>query len=74
MLRHSTATHLFQAGADMAVIALRPGHESLETAHVYVEADPATKKRALAKLAPMPPGMPARYRPGDTLMAFLAAL
>lgn len=74
VLRHSTAMHLFQAGVDMAVIALWLGHESLETTHVYVEADLATKERALDKLAPIPPGTPARYRPDDKLLAFLAAL
>jgi len=74
VLRHSTAMHLFQAGVDMAVIALWLGHESLETTHVYMEADLATKERALEKLAPMPPGTPARYRPDDKLLAFLAAL
>jgi hypothetical protein len=51
--------HLFQAGVDMAVIALWLGHESLETTHVYVEADLATKERALEKLAPMPVCPPA---------------
>ena len=54
VLRHSTAMHLFQAGVDMAVVALWLGHESLETTHVYIEADLATKERALNKLAPMP--------------------
>ena len=73
VLRHSTAMHLFQAGVDMAVIALWLGHESLETTHVYVEADLATKERALAKLAPMP-GTTARFRPDDKLLAFLTAL
>jgi len=73
VLRHSTAMHLFQAGVDMAVIALWLGHESLETTHVYVEADLATKERALEKLAPIP-GMPARYRADDKLLAFLANL
>lgn len=73
VLRHSTAMHLFQAGVDMAVIALWLGHESLETTHVYVEVDLATKERALAKLAPMP-GTTARFRPDDKLLAFLAAL
>jgi site-specific recombinase XerD len=73
VLRHSTAMHLFQSGVDMAVIALWLGHESLETTHVYVEADLATKERALEKLAPMP-GMPARYRADDKLLTFLAAL
>ena len=74
MLRHSTAMHLFQAGVDMAVIALWLGHESLETTHVYVEADLATKEQALDKLAPMPPGTPVRYHPDDKLLAFLEAL
>jgi len=73
VLRHSTAMHLFQAGVDMAVIALWLGHESLETTHIYVEADLATKERALEKLAPMP-SMPARYRADDKLLAFLATL
>jgi integrase/recombinase XerD len=73
VLRHSTAMHLFQAGVDMAVIALWLGHESLETTHVYVEADLATKERALKKLAPMQ-SMPDRYRADDKLLAFLAAL
>jgi hypothetical protein len=49
------------------------GHESLETTHVYVEADLATKERALEKLTPMPE-MPARYRADDKLLAFLAKL
>jgi integrase/recombinase XerD len=73
VLRHSTAMHLFQAGVDMAVIALWLGHESLETTHVYVEADLATKERALEKLAPMP-SMPDPYRADDKLLAYLAAL
>jgi len=59
---------------DRAVIALSLGHESLETTHVYVEADLATKERALNKLAPMRPGMPASYRPDDKHLAFLATL
>lgn len=75
VLRHSTAMHLFQAGVNMAVIALWLGHESLETTHVYLEADLTSKERALDKLAPaVPPGTPARYCPDDKLLAFLAAL
>jgi hypothetical protein len=58
---------------DMAAIALWLGHESLETTHVYVEADLATKERAFEKLAPTP-GMPAHYRAADKLLAFPAAL
>ena len=42
--------HLLQAGTNMAVIALSLGHESIETTHIYVEADMAMKERALEKL------------------------
>jgi integrase len=65
--------HLLQSGVDMAVIALWLGHESLETTHAYVEADLATKERALAKLAPVN-SKPGRFKPDDALMAFLATL
>jgi integrase/recombinase XerD len=44
--------HLLQAGIDMAVIALWLGHESIETTHIYVEADLAMKERALDRIAP----------------------
>jgi len=73
VLRHTTAMHLLQAGVDITVIALWLGHESTETTHMYVEADLATKERALAKLAPA--GQPiARFKPGDAVMSFLASL
>lgn len=73
VLRHTTAMHLLQAGVDPSVIALWLGHESVETTHVYVEADLATKERALAKLAPAG-SPPRRFRADDKLMTFLAAL
>ena len=73
VIRHTTAMHLFQSGVDLTVIALWLGHESVETTHGYLEADMATKQRALAKLSPA--GTTAkRYRPGDQLLGFLSAL
>lgn len=73
VLRHTTAVTLLQAGVDRAVIALILGHESVETTQMYLDADLATKERALALTAPVgaPPG---RFRPSDTLLAFLQAL
>jgi integrase/recombinase XerD len=73
VLRHTTAVTLLQAGVDRAVIALILGHESVETTQMYLDADLATKERALALTAPVgvPPG---RFRPRDTLLAFLQAL
>jgi integrase/recombinase XerD len=73
MVRHTTAMHLLQAGVDITVIALWLGHESIETTHCYLEADLATKQRALDKVAPIP-GSLTRFRPDDQLLAFLAAL
>jgi integrase/recombinase XerD len=73
VIRHSCAMHLLQAGVDMAVIALWLGHESIETTHIYVEADLAIKQQALDRLAPTP-GSARRFKADDTLMAFLASL
>lgn len=73
VIRHTTAVHLLQSGVDSAVIALWLGHESVETTHVYLEADLASKKRALDKLAPL--GPPAQhFKATDKLLAFLESL
>lgn len=73
VLRHSTAVGLLEAGVDRAVIALWLGHESVETTQIYLDADLAMKERALARTAPLCVG-PARFRPRDSLLAFLEAL
>jgi len=73
VLRHTAAMELLQAGVDTTVIALWLGHESIETTHVYLEADLAMKEKALAKTRPHE-GYPGVYKPDDTLLAFLKAL
>ena len=73
VLRHSTAMDLLQSGVDRSVIALWLGHESVETTQMYLQADLALKERALARTAPFPAASK-RYRPGDSLMAFLKSL
>lgn len=73
VLRHTTAVTLLRAGNDRAVIALWLGHESLETTQIYLDADLSMKERALARTAPLRAG-PGRYRPNDSLLAFLSAL
>lgn len=73
VIRHTTAMHLLQSGVDTAVIALWLGHESIETTHMYIEADLATRERALASLAPAGPKT-RRFHADDALMAFLASL
>ena len=72
-IRHTTGSHLLQSGVDISVIALWLGHESIQTTHVYVEADLATKQRALEKLEPL--GTNARrFKPRDEVLAFLSSL
>ncbi|MHC4156486.1 MAG: site-specific integrase [Planctomycetota bacterium] len=73
VLRHTAAMELLQAGVDTTVIALWLGHESVETTHIYVEADLAMKQKVLAKTTPHE-GCPGVYKPDDALLAFLKAL
>ncbi|TCG06647.1 hypothetical protein BZM27_24945 [Paraburkholderia steynii] len=52
----SEADHRVQSGVDISLIAPWLGHESIETietTHVYIDADMATKQRAFVKLAPV---------------------
>jgi site-specific recombinase XerD len=72
-IRHTTGSHLLQSGVHINVIALWLGHESIETTHIYTEADLATKQRALNKLEPL--GANARrFKPKDEVLAFLSTL
>ena len=64
------AMDLLQEGVDRSVIALWLGHESVETTQHYLAATLAMKEKALAKMTPLR-GRPGRYRPGDSLLAFL---
>jgi integrase/recombinase XerD len=73
LVRHTTAMHLLQAGVDIATIALWLGHESIETTHMYLQADLAMKEEALGKLEPIE-GEWQRFRADDPLLAFLASL
>lgn len=73
VLRHTAAMRLLQGGVDTSVIALWLGHEQVETTQIYLHADLALKERALAKTAP-PNTKPGRYRPSDSLIAFLESL
>lgn len=73
VLRHTTAMHLLQSGVDMSTIALWLGHETLQTTHLYVEADLAMKEQALKKLAPAGQTV-RRFKATDELLAFLASM
>ena len=72
-LRHTAAMTLLKAGVDTSVIALWLGHEGPETTQVYLHADMTIKEQALARVQ-RPGTSPGRYRPPDTLLAFLDSL
>jgi site-specific recombinase XerD len=73
VLRHTCAVNLLRAGVDIATIALWLGHADIRATQIYLHADLALKERALARTTP-PNIAPGRYRPADTLLAFLEQL
>ena len=73
VIRHTTAMHLLQAGVDIATIALWLGPESIDTTHVYLQADLARQEQALEKLDPLA-GEWKRFHADDPLLTFLNTL
>ena len=73
MLRHTNAMLLRAQNIDILTIALWLGHESTKSTEVYLHADNKLKQRAIDRTTPTgtPPG---RYKPPDTLLAFLASM
>jgi integrase/recombinase XerD len=72
-LRHTAAMRLLLAGNDVTVIALWLGHEQISTTNAYLHADMTHKQEAIDRTKPLT-AKPGRYRPPDTLIAFLEAL
>jgi site-specific recombinase XerD len=64
---------LLQAGVDTTVIALWLGHADVRSTQPYLHADLTIKERALALVTPAA-AKPGRYKPTDTLLAFLEGL
>jgi site-specific recombinase XerD len=73
VLRHSCAMSLLQAGVDTTVIALWLGHADVRSTQPYLHADLTIKEKALGLVTP-PNVKPGRYKPPDTLLAFLEEL
>ena len=72
-LRHTAAMRLLLSGVDVTVIVLWLGHEQVSTTNIYLHADITQKERAIARTRPLGT-KPGRYRPPDSVMAFLEAL
>jgi site-specific recombinase XerD len=73
-IRHTTATHLLQAGVDVAVIALWLGHESINTTRVYLEVDLATKEKALNTLSFPAISKQKKFKPSSKILEYLSGL
>jgi site-specific recombinase XerD len=73
VLRHTAAMSLLREGVDVAVIALWLGHADVRSTDAYLHADMTIKERALARMTPVA-SKPGRYRPPDSLLAFLESL
>jgi integrase len=73
VLRHTAAMRLLHAGVDTSTIALWLGHERAETTQMYIHADQTLKEQALDRTTPLGVS-PGRYKPADTLLAFLEQL
>jgi integrase len=72
-LRHTCAVELRRAGVDQATLALWLGHESVRTTDIYNHADLSIKEKALARTRPRKVAR-GRYKPSDSLLAFLEGL
>ncbi|MCA9183666.1 MAG: site-specific integrase [Planctomycetales bacterium] len=73
-LRHTCALHLLRSGVDINTIRAWLGHVSLDTTHIYAEADLEMKANALAHCdLPVLVKSP-RWHSNPDLMAFLKAL
>lgn len=73
-IRHTTATHLLQAGVDINTIRAWLGHVSINTTNIYAEVDLEMKARALACCEIDGNKAPTHWRDNKDLMAFLENL
>lgn len=73
-IRHTTAVHLLRSGVDINTIRAWLGHVSLDTTHIYAEADMEMKAKALACVDISGLKGPPQQRSLPSLMAFLKAL
>ena len=74
-IRHTTAVHLLRSGVDINTIRAWLGHASLDTTHIYAQADLEMKAKALASVDIS--GLPTTSRRPTklpSLMAFLREL
>ncbi len=72
-IRHTTATHLLQAGVDINTIRAWLGHVSINTTNIYAETDLEMKAKTLA-LCEVETKPVKRWRKDASLMEYLRTL
>mgnify|MGYP002625614202 FL=1 len=70
-IRHTTATHLLQAGVDINTIRAWLGHVSVETTNIYAEVNMEMKTKALLNCEIKAKKSKKHWRDDENLMAFL---
>ena len=70
-IRHTTATHLLQAGVDINTIRAWLGHVSVETTNIYAEVNMEMKAKALLNCEIKAKKSKKHWRDDENLMAFL---
>jgi integrase/recombinase XerD len=73
LLRHTCAMNLLRAGVDLTTIQAWLGHVSVQTTHVYIEADIEMKRKTL-ELCPVTVSEVLPFKAPDSLLALLEAL
>lgn len=73
-IRHTTATHLLQAGVDINTIRAWLGHVSINTTNIYAEVNLEMKAKALAHCEIEKNNTPTHWKNNKDLMAFLKDL
>lgn len=73
-IRHSTASHLLEAGVDINTIRSWLGHVSVNTTNIYAEVNIRMKAKALKTCEVLVKGAPKYNLKDKTLMGFLKSL
>jgi integrase/recombinase XerD len=73
-LRHSTAVALLKSGVDLSTISQWLGHASPSTTNKYATLDLEMKRKALAKIKPIPGQRRVAYRNNRSILDWLEAL
>lgn len=73
LLRHTFAMNMLRSGVDLTTIRALLGHVSVQTTHMYMEADTEMKRKALECCSVTVPEA-SRFEPPDSVLAILEGL